>query len=801
MARLSHFATSHLFPPGRFARRFRAARGICGYLALAFGWPHIASATSYTYDANGRVQAVVSADGSSALYSYDSVGNITGIQRLTATQLALFSFAPTLGAPGQQVVIQGSGFSTTPGNNTVKFHALAATVVSSTANQIVATVPSAATTGSISVTVGASTATSVQTFTIALPPTITNFTPSVIDRGSLVTLNGTNLNPVAGSTSIRVGGEPVAIASLTSTRATFNPPMSGSEQIQITTPYGIATSTIDLIVAPNTTTNIDAVNILSSVGIVDNGVATNLGVNQLNEDGVIWFEATHEQALSLQLSSLTTSPAQSPIGYSVFSPLTMIAGGQVSYSDMSIHLPIIPTTGGYFIAFSSSGATLQLTAKLEDNTILNNNGTSAPISSTTAAQSKRATFAGTAGQSLGLALSNLAMTPSSGSAVSIAVINPDNPDPGSIATIGATLVSGNCLPTDPGCAISMMTLPLTGTYSVVVTPNDVATMSFALRLSQNVSGTLALNTPKNVNLTVPGQNALLQFTVTSSQTVALDVTSIVTVPANLGVVATVYDQTGAQVATTAGSPSMTLNLPKLVAGTYSVFISPNYGATATVQVMLASGLTGTLPTTGTSANYATTVPQQNGYFTFSGTAGQSLGLALTNLLLTPNSVNSVQINVNNPDGSSLTGTNCFTSDPGCGLTLMTLPQTGTYSVVVVPSDAATMSFTLTLSQDLGGTLALNSTNSVNLAVPGQNALFNFVATNGQSVTLTVASIVTNPTGNYVSVTVYDSTGAAFASNQDIASMTISLPSLSAGTYRALIAPSYGLRATTQVKIQ
>ena len=80
----------------------------------------------YAYDSAGRLVQVVADDGSVAIYHYDAAGNITSIERLSAGQLALTTFAPTAGAPGTQVTLNGSGFSTTAAANAVSFNGSAA---------------------------------------------------------------------------------------------------------------------------------------------------------------------------------------------------------------------------------------------------------------------------------------------------------------------------------------------------------------------------------------------------------------------------------------------------------------------------------------------------------------------------------------------------------------------------------------------------------------------------------------------------------------------------------------------------
>jgi YD repeat-containing protein len=50
--------------------------------------------TTYVYDANGRLHAVISPAGDAVVYEYDAAGNITAIRRMPATALAIFNFSP-----------------------------------------------------------------------------------------------------------------------------------------------------------------------------------------------------------------------------------------------------------------------------------------------------------------------------------------------------------------------------------------------------------------------------------------------------------------------------------------------------------------------------------------------------------------------------------------------------------------------------------------------------------------------------------------------------------------------------------
>ena len=135
---------------------------LTAFALLGFASPLWAqSNVQYVYDALGRLTQVIDTSGNTATYNYDAVGNLLSITTSTTSpsSLAIFSFSPSQGGVGQTVTIQGQNFSATPSSNTVKFNGTTATVTAATTSQLTTTVPSGATTGPISVTVGTSTAT------------------------------------------------------------------------------------------------------------------------------------------------------------------------------------------------------------------------------------------------------------------------------------------------------------------------------------------------------------------------------------------------------------------------------------------------------------------------------------------------------------------------------------------------------------------------------------------------------------------------------------------------------------------
>ena len=124
------------------------------------------SAISYFYDELGRLTGASDSQGNTAAYSYDAVGNLLSISVNPSSQVSIVTFDSIAGHVGAAVTISGTGFSTTPSQNTVTFNGTAATVTSASSTQLVVTVPTGATTGPIQVTAPGGSASSSSPFTV-----------------------------------------------------------------------------------------------------------------------------------------------------------------------------------------------------------------------------------------------------------------------------------------------------------------------------------------------------------------------------------------------------------------------------------------------------------------------------------------------------------------------------------------------------------------------------------------------------------------------------------------------------------
>ena len=142
-----------------------------------------------------------------------------------------------------------------------------------------------------------------------------------------------------------------------------------------------------------------------------------------------------------------------------------------------------------------------------------------------------------------------------------------------------------------------------------------------------------------------------------------------------------------------------------------------------------------------------------------------------------------------PDGTSWTSTSVTSSGGSGSLDQPTaLPPTGTYTVRVNPTGAATGVVTLTLSSEVTGTVTINDpAMPVTLARPGQNGRVTFSGTSGQQVTVRVTG---NTVGN-VTINVYRPDGSYLTAGGSAAASfnltTTTLPTT--GPYTITINPT------------
>jgi large repetitive protein len=183
------------------------------------------------YDERGRLVAVIDLakdisnanTKNTAVYTYDGSGNVISITQGRSDAVSVITFTPRCGSGGSgstgtTVTIYGTGFNPTANQNTITFTgATGVPATSASATKLVVTVPAAATTGKITVTVasasgvpGGTADSGTQMFAVdgCGGPTITDFTTCpgqtcstkyIGTDATAVTVTGTNFDTTAAN--------------------------------------------------------------------------------------------------------------------------------------------------------------------------------------------------------------------------------------------------------------------------------------------------------------------------------------------------------------------------------------------------------------------------------------------------------------------------------------------------------------------------------------------------------------------------------------------------------------------------
>lgn len=195
----------------RFAPRGRRSLyAIVASLAIAlasFSAVSLAATIFYVYDELGRLVAEIDSAGDTTRYTYDPAGNLLSVTRDSSAEFRVDDFSPSSGRIGDSVTIFGAGFVANPAQNAVSFNGTPATITLATAHSLVASVPSGATSGPITVSNANGSATTAQAFTVVAPAVITGITPSQVTRGdtSRIDILGTHLDSATAVTFSQAG--------------------------------------------------------------------------------------------------------------------------------------------------------------------------------------------------------------------------------------------------------------------------------------------------------------------------------------------------------------------------------------------------------------------------------------------------------------------------------------------------------------------------------------------------------------------------------------------------------------------
>jgi hypothetical protein len=456
--------------------------------------------------------------------------------------------------------------------------------------------------------------------------------------------------------------------------------------------------------------------------ITPGGASLTLTTTVPGQNAKATFSGTSGQRVSLKVG-----PTCCSLKVSIVKPdgTNLVAATSIGTGGGFIDTKSLPATGTYSIVVNPQSSpvgatTLTLYIVPADVTAtITPGGTPVTVTTTVPGQNAKVTFAGTSSQRIALKVSPTCCN------LSVSIQKPD----------GTNLVNATSIGTGGGF-IDTKTLPVGGTYTIVVNPQAAATGSVTLTLYAVAADVVSSITPGGAPLTLttttPGQNAKATFTGVANRGIALNLDNV-----TMGTSATASfklsikkpdgtDLFAAALFGRSGGFIDTKTLP--VAGTYTIVVDPQADATGSVTLTLFDvppQVTGTMTVGGPSVALTFTAPYQNGRVTFPGTAGERVSLGIN---FAPTACCTVNVSINKPDGTRLVAPVAVASGNG-SIDSATLPVTGTYTIVVDPFQTATGTVTLTLadlpsdvtaSATLGGPAVTVTTTSA-----GQNARVTF----------------------------------------------------------------------------
>ncbi|MGF6495642.1 YD repeat-containing protein [Luteibacter sp. 621] len=529
----------------------------------------------------------------------------------------------------------------------------------------------------------------------------------------------------------------------------------------------------------------------------------------------IGFNGTAGDTVALQVSNIVSAGGQG-VRFILYSPDTgAITAATRAYTDFVstssglVNLPSLPATGRYTLMIlpvngtAASGVASILSGEAG---AIDGSGDGTTFDTNAPTQSAYLNFTAGPNEDLELTLADVAVNGAQYPQFYVEIRD----------QAGRYILGDSCVTANVGasCQYHLWRLP-PGRYNVTVSANYGGTLHFNAMVRRRATGpVLARDTPTVVSL-AQGQPMELTFPADAGDGIALKFEGTTTTPAGGSVRVLVYrPDAGAIVQSTRAYTDFTVSqggvvdlvdLP--VAGMYRVLLLPSYGLPATSTITSVSGGRKAIPVDGGAVRFDSTANGQAAYGEFTTTRLQDLELTLSSATTTGAQYPQFYVYVWNSTGRQVAGDSCVTSNTGnsCEFHLWALPP-GRYRFTATPNYGGTVHFDARVQSHLTTALAPGVSTPLSTGA-GQARRFTVSANAGDTLTLQLTDIVTNPAGAPVRFLVYrpdvgliTNNTRSLADAQVNASQVMSVANLPvAGAYTVIALPGYGLAASGHVK--
>ena len=291
-----------------------------------------------------------------------TVGGVTssGNVNFTVPPPQVNSITPASGVIGTQITISGSGFQTAKGSSAIAINGWAATTSNWNDTQIVATIPSSATTGPVSVTVNGIASNQDVVFTVP-NPVITSITPSSGPIGTQVTVRGTGFGATQGSSTLKLQGPAATIISWSDTQIVATVPPGSMTGYILVTVSGVNSHAgdVDFTIPPPQITSLSPSSGAPNSSVTINGSGFRATQSAAGNSSTVYFNGLSASVSSWSDTQIVaTVPSSAATG-----PVTVSGFGANSNGDVVFTLanPVItsisPSSGpvGSSVQINGSG--------------------------------------------------------------------------------------------------------------------------------------------------------------------------------------------------------------------------------------------------------------------------------------------------------------------------------------------------------------------------------------------------------------------------------------------------------------
>jgi len=408
-------------------------------------------------------------------------------------------------------------------------------------------------------------------------------------------------------------------------------------------------------------------------------------------------------------------------------------------------------------------------------------------------------FDGTAGDTIALRVANIVST--GGQGVRFILYSPE------VGAISASTRAYSDFTSGSSALINLPDLPATGRYTLIVLPVAGVSASGTVAVVSGTTGQVSEGSDGSTfDTSVPSQSAYVEFDIAANEDLELTLANVMLTGSQYPqFMVDVRDQTGRSVAsnwcvTVNKGSSCQFHLWQLPAGRYRATANPSYGGTVHFNAMVRRRANG--PDLGRDIATPVTLAQgQPMELRFQANAGDGISLKFENADTTPTGAG-IRVVVYRPDaGATFLSTPAY-SDFNVGtaglVDLVDLPVSGSYRVVLLPTDGLPAGATVTAVSGgrkpvpvNGGAVHFDS------LANRQGAYGEFTTAGLQDVELTLSNVAASG-AEYPQFYVYvwNSAGAQVASASCVTTNAgngceFHLWALPAGHYRFSASPNYG----------